>query len=289
MNKTRYNLAFTLVLLLGSCTSNTSPSGPAINSFTASPSNISSRAAVVLKWSIDASATNIVLDNGLGDQTANASDSLVIYPIATTKYTLTAKNGSGTSTATVTVNVQYGGIPGVGSTFTMAITDATGPGQPELWYVVQSHIAFKGKSNVMIAIDTNLGLTLDSMEIGYESNGDVSTYIQTNSNVKRWVLLPVSTQTSTLPIRDTTTNPTQYYNIVATGNGTGSEVVDGKTLPTQLVKLTQTLTDTAGVSSSNLEYFRYAPSIGLFVLDTILGDSFTRPTSKRLIKDSVNN
>ncbi|MFI5202747.1 MAG: hypothetical protein ACHQNE_10200, partial [Candidatus Kapaibacterium sp.] len=109
MKNLRYFLpAFLLAAItIGGCKSSTSPSnsGPAINSFTATPASITVGDPTILKWSLDGTQTSVSLDNGLGDQTSNSADSLVVHPSVTTTYTLTAKNSSGTNTATVTVNV----------------------------------------------------------------------------------------------------------------------------------------------------------------------------------------
>jgi hypothetical protein len=79
--------------------------GPTISSFTATPTSITAGDSVVLKWTVDQSATSVTIDQGVGDVTHNTEYQTTVYPSDTTKYTLTAKNGSATSTATVTVNV----------------------------------------------------------------------------------------------------------------------------------------------------------------------------------------
>jgi len=104
------------VITIVGCKSSTSPSnsgsnGPAINSFTAKPPSITAGDPTVLKWNLDGTQTSVSLDNGLGDQTNNAADSLVVHPSVTTTYTLSAKNANGTSTATVTVNVSASSSP----------------------------------------------------------------------------------------------------------------------------------------------------------------------------------
>ena len=87
-------------------TVNAQPSKPTINSFTASPTSITSGSSSTLSW-ITSGATSLAITPGTFTSTA-ASGSTSVNPTATTTYTLTATNAAGsvTSTATVTVNAQ---------------------------------------------------------------------------------------------------------------------------------------------------------------------------------------
>src|SRR5437763_359330 len=108
MKKIIYFFLTALAVVTCSCSSSTTPStntsGPKINSFVAIPSTITIGDKSVLMWSIEGTPTSVTIDQGVGDQTSNTSDSVVVTPSDTTKYTLTAKNDGGTSTATITVN-----------------------------------------------------------------------------------------------------------------------------------------------------------------------------------------
>jgi DNA-binding beta-propeller fold protein YncE len=77
---------------------------PAITSFTASSSVISNGASSTLSWTTTG-ATTVSLDNGIGNQSATSTGSVVVSPTSTTIYTLSANNANGTSTATTTVVV----------------------------------------------------------------------------------------------------------------------------------------------------------------------------------------
>ena len=112
MKNLRYFLpAFLLAAItIAGCKSSTSPSGgngPAINSFTAAPGtiNLATTDSSVLSWSLDGNQTSVTIDQGVGDQTSNAANSIAVFPTSNTTYTLTAKNGNGSSTKTVTVTV----------------------------------------------------------------------------------------------------------------------------------------------------------------------------------------
>jgi hypothetical protein len=102
-----------LVLLscvsLAACGASTSPAGkgpqsmPAINSFAANPTGISSGASSTLSWTTTAVAS-VAITPGTFTSTL-ASGSTNVTPTATTTYTLTAANSAGSTTATATVTV----------------------------------------------------------------------------------------------------------------------------------------------------------------------------------------
>ena len=99
-----------------------SPSLPAIASFTASPSSITAGQSSLLSWSVS-NASSVTLSNGLGD--VSNETSYTVAPSATTGYTLTATNPNGTTTANLTVTVtapvaSSGGGGGGGGTFLCA-------------------------------------------------------------------------------------------------------------------------------------------------------------------------
>ncbi len=79
--------------------------GPTINSFTASPSSISSGGSATLSWNIS-NASSTTIDNGVGS-VAIPTGTVTVSPTVTTTYTLTATNpqGSVTTQTTVTVTV----------------------------------------------------------------------------------------------------------------------------------------------------------------------------------------
>ncbi|HEY3875794.1 MAG TPA: fibronectin type III domain-containing protein [Candidatus Kapabacteria bacterium] len=112
MNRLRYLLPFLLIgaLIAGCKSDSTNPpagNGPTINSFTATPSTVDFNTTVdssQLKWDIDG-ATTVTIDQSVGDVSNNTDNTIAVYPSATTTYTLTAKNTSGTSTKTVIVTV----------------------------------------------------------------------------------------------------------------------------------------------------------------------------------------
>jgi len=78
---------------------------PTINSFTAMPDTIPAGGTTTLSWSISIGAEDVSIDHGVGSGLP-ASGSVVVSPVATTTYALTAKNSYGSELAAVTVTVQ---------------------------------------------------------------------------------------------------------------------------------------------------------------------------------------
>jgi hypothetical protein len=75
---------------------------PVINSFTASPSDISLGGSTSLSWNVS-NTTSVTIDNGVG--VVGSSGSTIVLPTATTIFTLTASNAAGNDTATALVIV----------------------------------------------------------------------------------------------------------------------------------------------------------------------------------------
>jgi peptidoglycan-associated lipoprotein len=78
------------------------PSAPRIDSFTAEPARIDRGQSITLRWATT-SADTATIDQGIG--TVAPSGSRQLFPTATTTYVLIARNGVGSDTRTVTVEV----------------------------------------------------------------------------------------------------------------------------------------------------------------------------------------
>jgi hypothetical protein len=100
--------ATTQVIVSGASPTVPPDGAPVINYFTASPGTITAGNSSTLNWSVS-DAASIIIDQGIGTVAPSASRS--IYPGASTVYTLTATNASGSfsSTAQVTVTGAYTG------------------------------------------------------------------------------------------------------------------------------------------------------------------------------------
>jgi peptidoglycan hydrolase-like protein with peptidoglycan-binding domain/uncharacterized membrane protein YgcG len=77
---------------------------PSIGFFTAAPLYIAPGSSSTLSWATTL-ATTVSISQGLGNQSATSTGSVVVSPASTTVYTLTASNANGTSTAQATVTV----------------------------------------------------------------------------------------------------------------------------------------------------------------------------------------
>ena len=89
---------------------------PTINSFTASPANISPGQRTTLSWDVSA-ATGITIQPEIGD--VGSSGALQLSPPATITYTLTATNQAGSTNDSVTVTV----TPAVAGKPDLVVTD----------------------------------------------------------------------------------------------------------------------------------------------------------------------
>lgn len=88
----------------------TTPGGPEIVAFTATPGMILEGASSTLAWSVtDADEVVITAGETEIETSTDAEGSVTVTPAATTTYTLTATNSEGESTATVTVTVNAPG------------------------------------------------------------------------------------------------------------------------------------------------------------------------------------
>jgi len=86
----------------------------AINAFKSEMPQVVEGDAVALRWDVSKTATQVSIDNGLGDVTATTvagAGSVTVTPTATTTYTLTIRRGADELTAKATVTVVKGVAP----------------------------------------------------------------------------------------------------------------------------------------------------------------------------------
>ncbi len=86
---------------------------PTIASFTASPASITAGASTTLSWTT-AGATSVTVTPG-SFASSSATGSVALSPTATTTYTLTATNSTGSATATTIVTVNQPNLPTISS------------------------------------------------------------------------------------------------------------------------------------------------------------------------------
>ena len=113
MRQTARWVPLLLLATLAGCGGRTDDGGgsvaPQITSFTATPSRISTAGeAVTLSWTITGVTTSLTIDNGVGSVTGTE---VVVNPMATTTYTLTASNGSLSVSDTTTVTLEETILP----------------------------------------------------------------------------------------------------------------------------------------------------------------------------------
>lgn len=95
---------------------------PVISSFTAGPTTVSSGGAATLSWGLVSNADSVEIDQGIGGVATPGN--IVVNPTATTTYTMTARCGTVTRTAQVTVTVNFA-VTGVTAAVDVASASVT--------------------------------------------------------------------------------------------------------------------------------------------------------------------
>ena len=158
---------------------------PAISSFVATPATINAGASSTLSWTA-ANATSYAMSPAVG---AIKGTSVKVSPGVTTTYTLTAKNGSRTATATVTVTVH---APPTITKFAPS-KDKTSPqvGVTLNWAV---------KEAARVSIDQGIG-TLTGSSGSVNVNPQVTTtYVVTAQNTYGTATAKATVQVGALPV-----------------------------------------------------------------------------------------
>lgn len=166
-------------------------SAPTINSFSASPTNITSGSSSTLSWTTSG-ATTIAITPGTFTSTS-ATGSTNVSPTATTTYTLTATNSSGSNTAqaTVTVTTSSGGAltissiscPGgtQGAAYSGCTITASG-GSPPYAFSVDSSSNFPPLPEGM-SLNANTGAVTSSL-IGGQGTYTPSFIVKDSANAQ---------------------------------------------------------------------------------------------------------
>ena len=84
---------------------------PVVNSFIASPASITAGGLATLNWNV-ANATSVTIEPGLGSFAS--SGNVIVSPVGTTTYILTATNAAGSTTSSALVTVSGSPAPPVG-------------------------------------------------------------------------------------------------------------------------------------------------------------------------------
>jgi len=203
---------------------------PVINSFSVSPSTITTGSSATLSWSIDG-ATSVSIDNGIG--TVPASGSKTVSPTSTTGYTLTASNASGTTGARTRITV----LPG--SSSPTPTPPPPPPGSPTINQFIADSYTLTG-SSVTLSWNVSNATTITI----YPAFGAVAA---TGSRP----VSPTSTTVYTLTATNSIGSVYQSLQIIVPESGiTGPGVthpgvtMPGTTLPSQVTSVITTVSPT---------------------------------------------
>jgi len=136
---------------LAACSSGGSGSGPTINSFTATPSSLpAGGGSVTLAWNVTGAAT-LSIDQSVGAVTPATTGSKSVQVTASTTFTLSATDSSGTSTMTAAVTVAAGPVV---VTVNGTVTDEYGTFAPGETVIIANTSAAFSQSTVSSATGT---------------------------------------------------------------------------------------------------------------------------------------
>ena len=244
---------------LAGCTAplpSTNQSVPSVTSLTASPTTITAGASTTLSWTTTG-ATGITIAPG-NYSSPSADGSMTVNPTATTTYTITATNSTGTTTKTVVVTVaqpsqptissftaspssiSVGAIstlswstsgastititPGTYSTTNASGTTGVSPAVTTTYVLTATNAAGSATASVTVSVPTAAVPTINSFSASPTSivNGAVSTLSWSTSGASTIAITPGSfTSASASGSTSVTPSSTTTYTLTAT-NAAGS-------------------------------------------------------------------
>ncbi len=234
----------------------TSPFGPTIANFTATPSSITVGQSSNLSWSVSG-ATSLSISPGIGAVTGN---SLTVSPTTTTTYTLTASNSNGSLTASTSITVTGIQAAPVISSFTASPSTLTA-GQSSIlsWSVsgatslsLSPNIGAVTGSSLVVTPNTTTSYTLTAI------NGTGTTTATVTINLTG-LGAPVISGFTASPLTITAgQSSTLSWAVSGAGNiiiSPAIGIVTGSSLvvtPTQTTTYTLTATNTAGANFATI-------------------------------------
>lgn len=114
---------------------------PTVTSLTATQTSITAGQSVTLSWATANGAT-VSIDQGIG--AVAATGSTTVSPAATTTYTLTATNGAGTATRSVTISVGSATPPPTGNASNTDQWQASNSGTPQTYDPNAGQVLYNG-------------------------------------------------------------------------------------------------------------------------------------------------
>jgi hypothetical protein len=163
--------ATTQVVVTGTPTSSPSPtptptSWPIVNYFMANPSVIVAGGSTILGWDVS-NATSVVIDNGVGS--VGSAGTTVVSPAASTNYTLTATNATGSYYMTIAVLVTGAAPAGMPD---LIITDVMHSGSTVTYIIKNQGDATVGPSTSTLLVDST---TVANDSVGSLAPGESRT------------------------------------------------------------------------------------------------------------------
>jgi hypothetical protein len=158
---------------------------PVINSFTASPSDISLGSSTTLSWNVS-NTTSVTIDNGVG--AVGSSGSTIVLPSASTTFTLVASNAAGNDTATALVIVSSAPPPPA----SLPVINYFTAGPPVISGGGSTTLSWNVSDASSVTIDNGIG-PVGSAGTTIVSPASSINYTLTATNVAGW-------RTQTIPV-----------------------------------------------------------------------------------------
>jgi subtilase family serine protease len=172
-NSSGSTTATTQVVVTGTSSSSPSPSPtptpggwPIVNYFMANPSVIAAGGSTTLGWDVS-NATSIVIDNGVGS--VGSAGTTIVSPAASTNYTLTATNATGSYYMTIAVLVTGAAPAGMPD---LIIQDIVRSGDSITYTIKNQGDAAAGASTSTLLVDS---ATVANDSVGSLSPGEAKT------------------------------------------------------------------------------------------------------------------
>ena len=235
---------------------------PTISSFSASPASISAGQVATLNWSVTG-ATSVTIDQGIGN--VAISGSRAVSPSANTIYTLTASNGTTSTTATTSVFVTgstppptSSGLPTINS-FTASPPIVTGGGSSTLSWDVSNatavtigpgigHVNMSG--NMPVVPSTSMAYTLTATNTAGTATASTTVLVQASTAIPPPIVLSFNASPAGIVAGASSTLTWNVYGAtsVSIDPGVGSVGASGSTTihPGTTTTYTLTASNSAG-------------------------------------------
>lgn len=169
---------------------------PVINTFSASPANITAGGSSTLSWQVTG-ANTVSIGPGIGN--VALSGSTAVSPGVGTAYLLTATNGSGSVTAVAQVSVEAASSPPSGPGTSLPVIDSFAANPDSILVGGSSTLGWSVSNVISVTISPGIGAVAPSGNKPI-SPGATTTYTLTATNAAGWRSKSITVTVSTIKL-----------------------------------------------------------------------------------------